>query len=201
MNSPAISPDLADDELLIENAPPPREAGDSPRVSHAAAWVSGSYFVSMFLRLANNIVLSRLLFPEAFGVMAIVSSILQALEMFSDIGIGPSIVQNRRGDEPSFLNTAWTIQLVRGTADGVRPAAHLAGEPALRSAGALVADPLCGFDALLGGFNATALFTAKRHLNLKRLMVFDLSAQIIANVVKCTWRIIARAWPPCSRGR
>ena len=30
------------------------------------------------------------------------------------VGIGPTIIQNKRGDDPTFLNTAWTLQVVRG---------------------------------------------------------------------------------------
>ena len=57
---------------------------------------------------------TRLLSQEAFGVMAIVNTMLTGLNLFSDIGIGPSVVQNPRGNEPSFLNTAWCLQILRG---------------------------------------------------------------------------------------
>jgi O-antigen/teichoic acid export membrane protein len=66
------------------------------------------------LRLGSNIVLAWLLFPEAFGLMLLVNVFMQGLQMFSDIGIGPSIIQNKRGNDPDFLNTAWTIQAIRG---------------------------------------------------------------------------------------
>ena len=48
--------------------------------------------------------------------MAIVVVFLQLLECFSDVGIGPSIIQSPRGEEPTFRNTAWTIQIIRGGA-------------------------------------------------------------------------------------
>ena len=46
--------------------------------------------------------------------MALIQTFIIGLQMFSDIGIYPSIIQNKRGEEPDFLNTAWTIQIVRG---------------------------------------------------------------------------------------
>ena len=52
--------------------------------------------------------------PEAFGIMALVNVLIQGLTMFSDVGIEPAIVQHRRGDEPRFYNTAWTVQILRG---------------------------------------------------------------------------------------
>ena len=69
---------------------------------------------SQVLRLASNLVLTRLLFPEAFGVMAMVSVFLMGLAMFSDVGVGPAIMQSKRGDDRDFLDTAWTIQIIRG---------------------------------------------------------------------------------------
>ena len=45
------------------------------------------------LRLLNNVILARLLFPEAFGVMALVNIFVFAMQLFTDIGIGPGIIQ------------------------------------------------------------------------------------------------------------
>ena len=69
---------------------------------------------SQGLRLVSNVILSRMLFPQAFGLMAIVRLVLNGLELLSDAGVAFSIIRDRRGDEPSFLNTAWTIQIIRG---------------------------------------------------------------------------------------
>src|SRR5258706_9299249 len=94
----------------VESAP----AHLQRRVVSGSVWTIAGYGAGQVLRLAGNLVLARLLYPEAFGLMALVSVFLQGLAMFSDIGIGPSIIQSRRGDELAFLNTAWTIQVVRG---------------------------------------------------------------------------------------
>ena len=67
-----------------------------------------------FMRLLSNLVLTRLLFPEAFGMMALIQTFTAGLQMFSDIGLRPSIIQNKRGEDPDFLNTAWTLQIIRG---------------------------------------------------------------------------------------
>ena len=37
------------------------------------------------------------------GLMALVNAVVQGLYMFSDVGIGPSIVQNKRGDDPDYV--------------------------------------------------------------------------------------------------
>jgi hypothetical protein len=77
-------------------------------------WTLGGYGISQVIRLLSSLILARLLFPEAFGLMALVNVFMQGLEMLSDIGLGPSIIQNKRGTEPKFLRTAWTLQILRG---------------------------------------------------------------------------------------
>src|SRR5690554_1654660 len=99
----------------------------------------GGYGTAQLLRLASNVILAKLLFPEAFGLMVLVAIFMQGIAMFSDIGILPSIIQNKRGDDPAFLNTAWTIQVIRGVliwivaCIGAYPYALIYNEPLLMS--------------------------------------------------------------------
>ena len=46
--------------------------------------------------------------------MALASVFVVGLAMFSDLGIQPAIIRDARGSDPIFLNTAWTIQVIRG---------------------------------------------------------------------------------------
>jgi hypothetical protein len=34
--------------------------------------------------------------------------------MFSDFGLNASVIRSARGDDPVFLQTAWTVQILRG---------------------------------------------------------------------------------------
>ena len=52
-----------------------------------------------FVRLGGNLILTRLLFPEAFGLMAIVRLLSGGLAMFSDVGIPAAIIRHDRGDD------------------------------------------------------------------------------------------------------
>jgi O-antigen/teichoic acid export membrane protein len=79
-----------------------------------AVWTIASYGTSQILRFGSNLILTRLLIPDVFGLMALVYVFISGLHLFSDIGIGTSIIQNKRGDDPVFLNTAWTMQVIRG---------------------------------------------------------------------------------------
>ena len=59
-------------------------------------------------------ILTRLLVREVYALMDVTMVFLQGLHMFADVGIGTSIVQSKRGDDRDFLNTAWTVQVLRG---------------------------------------------------------------------------------------
>src|SRR5271156_6582784 len=71
--------------------------------------------ISLALRMLSNVVLARLFSPEYFGLMTLLTTGLVGLNLFSHIGLADSVIQNPRGDEPVFLNTAWTLQVARGT--------------------------------------------------------------------------------------
>lgn len=162
-------------------------------------WVILGFGGTNILRLGSNLILTRLLFPEAFGLMALVQVVMTGLIMFSDIGIRTSIIQNPRGDEPDFLNTAWTLQIIRGfllwlIACGLSvPAAQLYNEPML-----MQLLPVGGLVAVIAGFETTKIATASRHLQLGRQTIVELSAQlcgiiamvILAYILQSVWALV-----------
>jgi lipopolysaccharide exporter len=66
------------------------------------------------LRLARYMILVRLLAEELFGVMSIVLAATIAFESFSEVGVQQSVIQNKNGADPEYLNIAWWFQAVRG---------------------------------------------------------------------------------------
>ena len=138
---------------------------------------------AQLLRLAANLILTRLLFPEAFGMMALVQVFMTGLMMFSDLGITPAILQSRRGDDPDFLDTAWSIQVIRGFALWIGagllalPMARLYGVPELAQ---LL--PVAALSLAILGFTPTRAETANRHLALGRVTLIDLATQLIGIV-------------------
>lgn len=145
----------------------------------SSIWAIGGSLSSQFIRFAGNLILTRLLFPEIFGIMALMSTFMQGLEMFSDVGIAPSVVQNRRGDDPNFLRTAWTIQILRGLVIWLLaciitwPLSLIYQQPDI-----LKLLPIVGFNAVISGFTSIGQFSLLRHLNLAKLAVLDITAQI-----------------------
>ena len=161
-------------------APSPASASIAAPAIRGSIWTLAGYAASQALRLASNLVLTRLLFPEVFGQMALVSVFLQGLAMFSDVGTGPAIIQSSRGDDPQFLNTAWTIQSGRGILLWLfswviaQPVASFYGQPLL-----FWLVPAAGLTAVMGGFESTSMHTLQRHLRLGMLTVVDLFTQFL----------------------
>lgn len=181
------------------------KAGDSPldanndpapslkkRAISGSVWTLAGELAQYVLRLGGNLVLTRLLFPEAFGLMSLVQVFIMGLEMFSDIGIIPGIIQNKRGDEPDFLNTAWTIQAGRGVMLWIfscliaLPASQFYSEPML-----MQLLPVSGLTALISGFNSTKLATENRKLAVARLTVLEVGSYVLGLVVMVVWAWIS----------
>jgi O-antigen/teichoic acid export membrane protein len=164
------------------------------KLVRGSVWALVGHGGSQALRLAGNLVLWRLLYAEAFGLMAIVNVFMQGLAMFSDVGIGPSIIQNERGEDARYLDTAWTIQVVRGfclfavAAAAAVPVARFYGQPELA---ALI--PVVSLGSIFAGFNSTKLFTATRQIALGRLTLVDLVSQGAGLVVMVAWALASRS--------
>lgn len=150
------------------------------RVMRGSAFTIMGYGVSMALRLGSNLILARLLFPEAFGLALLLSLLMVGLQMFSDVGITPSILRSPRGDDPDFLNTAWTVQVLRGGVLWLAACALAWPMAQFYNAPELVQmAPVMSLTLIISGFNPTRIDTAGRHLLLGRVTALDLVAQTI----------------------
>lgn len=70
--------------------------------------------IERVLRLVRNMILARLLAPESFGLMGIIMAVITVMDSFSDIGVRQSIIHNKAGKEPQYLNASWWIGALRG---------------------------------------------------------------------------------------
>src|ERR1700734_2822718 len=89
------------------------------------------------VKFGSSLILTRILLPDAYGIITILMSVSFTLAMLSDVGTYTSIVRAPDGDSPAYLNTAWTIRFARSTLNATimffaAPAVgHLFGTPAL----------------------------------------------------------------------
>ncbi len=155
--------------------------GIGARVIRGSALTFLGFGTSQFLRLASNLILTRLLFPEAFGLLAIVNLYLAGLQMLSDIGLTSIIVRSKRGEDPVFLDTCWTLQIIRGllltgiTLALAKPLSEFYEEPILYELMFGVA-----FSVFVMGFRSTRLSTAQRNILLGRITLLELGSQLLS---------------------
>jgi O-antigen/teichoic acid export membrane protein len=153
-------------------------------------WSVGIYGIATVLRLGSSLIMTRLLFPELFGLINLVSLFIVGMYLFSDIGSGPTIIRSERGDDPELLNNVWTIQVIRGCLLWLGclalavPAAHFYGEPKI--AWLL---PIAGLTCISDGLSSTSRFTLTRKMDFGKLSRFELQNQIIG-----TGLLITLAW-------
>ncbi len=164
-------------------------------IMRAAGWSMMGYGLLQVLRIASSLILTRLLIPEMFGIMAVAMMVQIAIAMLSDLGLRPAAIQSRMGDDQSYLDTAWTLQILHGcliwfacvlAAIAIGRAAHYGLFPA----GSVYTVPelpaiIMGlsFGTVIMGLQSTKFITAFRHLNLGRLTIIEIAAQVISLTV------------------
>ena len=108
----------------------------SIRVSMAkgAIWMVLFKTLERSLGLISMLVLARLLTPSDFGLVAMATSLIALLELFSAFGLDTALIQ-RSDATPVHYNTAWTLNLIAGCSIALLmlalaiPASHFYREP------------------------------------------------------------------------
>jgi O-antigen/teichoic acid export membrane protein len=163
------------------------------RAVHGTVWIVLAYTAGQAVRLVSNILLSRLLVPQYFGLMALLSTILMGMSLFSDFGLAPSVIRSKNGDDPAFLNTVWTVQVLRGVGLWLIclllswPVSRFYEQPRLRVLISVVA-----FSLVINGFSSTSFYTLARHMAVGRISRVELSIQAIQVVITI---LLAWAYP------
>lgn len=82
-------------------------------VENSATVLVATLVATNVLRVVNNLVITRILAPEAFGIIGVVTAISFILTMLTDMGFNVFVIRSEKGAEPRFLNIIWTIRLFR----------------------------------------------------------------------------------------
>ncbi|WP_417550272.1 oligosaccharide flippase family protein [Methylophaga sp.] len=154
------------------------------RILRSSSITFASYGLQQILRLISNLILTRILFPEAFGIMALATAILVGLTMLSDIGIEQSVIQNKSGSKGYFRNTAWVAQIFRGVI--LWAFACLIAYPiALTYESPILFPLICALGSTLAikGFSTTSLAVANKELKIFKLSIVTLGIQVSSVVL------------------
>lgn len=154
------------------------------RAISGSIWVIGGNFASQVVRLASNLILTRLLLEEYFGLMLLVQSVITGLELVSDFGIYGSVINHKRGDQQTFLNTAWTTQVLRGVVLWMVaclltwPMAQWFGFPEL-----IYLIPVAALTVVFTGFQSIEVALLNRGVMLGRITAMQLSTHALGVIV------------------
>lgn len=164
------------------------------RVLRGSAISTFGYAISQVIRLASNLILTRLLYPDAFGLMALVTMFVVGVVLMTDVGLTPSILQSKRGDDPAFLNTAWSVKMMLHGFYFVVisllawPAAQFYNAPDL-----VQLMPAVALSLLIGGLVSSNIEHAQRHIRLGRVTLIDLATQIASLAAMVIFALVTRS--------
>jgi O-antigen/teichoic acid export membrane protein len=150
------------------------------RALRVGGWTLVGFGLTNLLRLASNLVLTRILEPEVFGLMALAMVFVTGLTLLTDMGTFASVVRSERGDERAFLQTVWSIQILRGATISALaclaawPIAQLYGEPTLFPLMCALA-----LTPLVKGFQSVTLALHSRKMDVFRPTVLNATVQAV----------------------
>jgi len=183
--------DESDDDESVDAPPehPVEERGSlKSRVLRGSLVEMSGYVLSLTMRFGGNLVMTRLLAEEAFGLMAFLTAVNTGLILLSDVGIEQAVIRSEHGDDEKFLDTAWTLQMIRG--GGLWFISLALAYPLALSQGQMELVwliPIASLDVVLAGFGSTKEFSLRRRLEIGRIMMLDLFVQALALGVMITW--------------
>ncbi len=175
------------------------------RAFRAGIWSLGGHFSSQLIRLSSNLIMTRLLVPEMFGVMAIAWMVLAGIGLFSDLGTKQSVIRSARGDDPDFLNTIWVVQIIRGgliwlvgifaslSLYYAVKSGWLSGNTAYSNPVLPLVLALVSLTALISGFESTRTATASRWMAQGRLTLIEIVSQLSGVLTMILWALLDRS--------
>ena len=158
------------------------EEGRTPSWGASLSWQSLNVLLQVVLQLVYIRILAGLLTQEDFGIMAIALIVVGVVEIFAQVGIGPSVVQSAQL-EPKHVSSAWWFSAALGLAFfgamfvAAPEVAHHYGEPTLR--------PVLRWISLsfvISGFSVVSRSLLVRDMNFKALTGCAMLGMVVGNL-------------------
>jgi len=130
-----------------------------------------------------------------FGLMAIATAVSVLLLLLSDVGLRQNVIQSQRGEDPLFLNTVWSMQIIRGfvlfvVMQLLAAASWFSQHLELWPAHSTYAAPelpavlaVTGFFAILYAFQSVKVDVAIRLFQQKKVVGAELISQVAGLIV------------------
>jgi len=176
---------------MQSDTPPPAKS-TAYLVAVGTAIFMGMRWALRFIGLISTIVLARLLVPDDFGLVAIAVSYIGLIDGITDIAIRNSVIRHG-GDDRAFLDTVFTVQVIRGLAVSLVVLGSSFILPAMIGDERLT--PIIWFMALgtvWGSFLNPHLALFERDLDFRRESILQISAKVLSTVTAIVVAVIFR---------
>lgn len=155
----------------------------SQQLAGGVLWAALGTYIPRLLSVAKVIVLARLLDPEAFGVLAVALTVLAGFNLFSNLGLKPTLVQYRKKIEPAATTAFWLIVLISLALSGLctvfaEPLSQLMKSP--QAVGPL---RVIAWTMTIDGLGLVPAALLERRLAFKARAICDCSTALIVLVV------------------
>ncbi|WP_138432119.1 MOP flippase family protein [Fodinibius saliphilus] len=144
------------------------------------SWTATARVVQQLIRFGVIVLLTRLLTPEAFGLIGMIIVITGFVELFSDAGFGAALIQKKNIEERHLSSIFWInvligtfLTLIVGASASL--VADFYGEPALVNLTRFIA-----LQFFIGSLNTVQQSLLQRKMNFKKLTIVQISTQVIS---------------------
>ncbi|MGA2564124.1 MAG: oligosaccharide flippase family protein [Steroidobacteraceae bacterium] len=149
-----------------------------------------TFSLQALIRLVSSLVLTRVLLPEAYGIITILASVLYVIANTFDTNVNLFIVRDKNAEKPRYLNTAWTMQLSRAVLSGavLFVCAPLIATKIYDLPSLIVPLRVFSLMFLIGGFESMAFALAIRRKQARLQMYSELAASLLStsfSIVYC----------------
>ena len=159
----------------------------SQKIGQATAWSSITEIIAKLISPIVNMVLARLLVPEAFGIVATITMVISFAEVFTDAGFQKYIIQHEFENEEELNKSTsvafWTNFVLSSLICLIifffrHPLAELVGSPGLGDS-----ISVSSLLIILAAFSSIQMARYKRDFNFKSLFFVRLGSSLIPLLV------------------
>ena len=155
-------------------------------------WAGLTQLIGMLVRLASNLILTRMLAPSVYGLFGTAMAVVTTLEWLSDLGVTPALLRLPRGASPRFALTGWWMNMGRGLMLSLLAAA-LAFPLALAYGQPVIAPVLLALALrpILMSLRSPGMPELRRKMDYKSLFTDEVSQTIVGTAVSLTLAVLS----------
>lgn len=163
-------------------------------MAKGAAWLVLLRLTERSIGFVSTLILARVLVPADFGLVAMATSLLAALDLFGAFSFDLALIQNQKAQRHHY-DTAWTFAVLFGIFKALAlcllavPAARFFGEPRLERLVYALA-----LYALIDGFDNIGIIAFQKDLELHKEFWFGLTKKLVGFAVTVSMAFWLRSY-------